>query len=67
MENFPEVADTVRLPLKIQMDPWRIVEKIVVKDGEQNRTLVLMEKQVYTAFHDTVDNHLFSMVTEAIK
>ena len=38
-------------------------EKVEIKDIGQNKSLVLMEKREYTAIHDTVDNHLFTMIT----
>ena len=42
-------------------------EKVEIKDIGQNKSIVLMEKQEYTAFHDTVGNHLFTMIIEIIK
>lgn len=42
-------------------------EKVETKDVGQNKSLVLMEKQEYTAIHDTVDNHLFTMITGIVK
>lgn len=45
-------------------ESWK---KVKIKDVWQNRSLVLMEKQEYTAFHDTVDNHLFTIIAEIVK
>jgi phosphopantetheinyl transferase len=42
-------------------------EKVEIKGVGRNRSLALMEKKEYTAFHDTVDNHLFTMIIEIIK
>ncbi len=42
-------------------------EKVEIKDIGQNKSLVLMEEGEYTAIHDTVDNHLFTMIIEIIK
>jgi phosphopantetheinyl transferase len=42
-------------------------ERVEIKDVGQNKSLVLIEKREYTAFHDTVDNHLFTMITGVTK
>ena len=41
-------------------------ERVEIKDIGQNKSLVLMEKREYTAIHDTVDNHLFTMITRGV-
>jgi len=41
-------------------------EKVEIKDVGQNESLVFMEKHEYTAIHDTLDNHLFTMIIENI-
>jgi len=42
-------------------DAW---EKVVVKDIGRNRSSILMEDRDYTAFHDVVDDHVFTMVKD---
>ena len=42
-------------------------EKVGIKEVGQNESLVFMEKHEYTAIHDTLDNHLFTMIIENIK
>jgi phosphopantetheinyl transferase len=41
------------------VDAWKKVE---VKDIGRNRSSLLMEGRNYTAFHDVVDDHVFTMV-----
>ena len=38
-------------------------EKVEIKDVGQNKSLVFMEKHEYTAIHDVLDNHVFTMVS----
>jgi len=41
-------------------------EKVEIKDVGQNKSLVFMEERGYTAIHDTVNNHLFTMITRGV-
>ena len=38
-------------------------EQVEIKDVGQNKSLVFMEKHDYTAIHDILDNHVFTMVS----
>jgi len=42
-------------------------EKVEVKGVEQNKSLAFMEKKEYTAVHDTVGNHLFTVTKRPAK
>jgi len=38
-------------------------EKVEIKNVGQNKSLVFMEKNEYTAIHDMLDNHVFTMIS----
>jgi hypothetical protein len=38
------------------------LEKVEVKDIGRNRSSFLMEGRYYTAFHDVLDDHVFTVV-----
>ncbi len=40
-------------------DAW---ERVLVLEIGENKSSIEIDKKVYTAFHDTVDNHLFTVV-----
>ena len=40
------------------------LEKVEVKDIGRKRSSLLMEGRDYTAFHDVVDDHVFTMVKD---
>ena len=40
-------------------DSWK---RVLVTDIGLNRSSIIIDDKVHTAFHDTVDNHLFTVI-----
>jgi len=49
------------------MDMAQSWDRVEVRDVGENKSLVLMEQMEYSAWHDSMDNHLFTLITDVVE